>query len=88
VSRLADKALIEVADQGIGIEPEALPYIFERFYKPASQQSVYSGLGVGLYICKEIVERHGGRIWAESEPGKGSTFYLELPLAEEAAPSQ
>jgi PAS domain S-box-containing protein len=88
VSRLGDKALIEVTDQGIGIEPEALPHIFERFYKPASQQSVYSGLGVGLYICKEIVERHGGRIWAESEPGKGSTFYLELPLAEEAAPSQ
>jgi signal transduction histidine kinase len=81
--RLDDKALVEVADQGIGIAPEHLPHVFERFYKPGPQQAVYSGLGVGLYISREIVERHGGRIWAESEPGKGSTFFLELPLAQE-----
>jgi signal transduction histidine kinase len=74
-------ALVVVQDEGPGIAPEHMPHIFERFYKPGPQQAVYSGLGVGLYISKEIVERHGGRIWAESEPGKGSRFYVELPLA-------
>jgi PAS domain S-box-containing protein len=82
VRRRAGKAVVEVRDEGIGIPAEHLPHIFERFYKPSSQQAIYHGLGVGLYICKEIVERHGGRIWTESKPGKGSTFYVELPLAE------
>ncbi len=82
VSRRGDKARVEVQDEGIGIAPEHLPHIFERFYKPGPQQAVYSGLGVGLYISKEIVGRHGGRIWAESEVGQGSTFFVELPLAE------
>ena len=81
VNRRGERVLVEVTDQGIGIAPEHLPHVFERFYKPGPQQAVYSGLGVGLYICQEIVERHGGRIWAESEPGKGSTFFVELPLA-------
>ena len=71
-------------DEGIGITPEHLPHVFERFYKPGPQQAI-SGLGVGLYICQEIVERHGGRIWAESEVGKGSTFRVELPLAPAAS---
>ena len=82
VRRRAGKAVVEVRDEGIGIPAEHLPHIFERFYKPSSQQAIYHGLGIGLYISKEIVERHGGRIWAESKPGKGSTFYVELPLAE------
>jgi PAS domain S-box-containing protein len=75
------RALIEVEDRGMGISREHLPHVFERFYKPGPQQSVYSGLGVGLYICRRIVEGHGGLIWAESEEGKGSTFYVDLPLA-------
>jgi signal transduction histidine kinase len=75
-------ARLLVQDEGIGIPAEHLPHLFERFYKPSSQG--YPGLGLGLYICKEIVERHGGRIWAESEgEGKGATFYVELPLAQE-----
>ncbi|MFH0810839.1 MAG: ATP-binding protein [Pseudomonadota bacterium] len=81
VARHGDKALIKVQDEGIGIGPEHLPHVFERFYKPGPQQAVYTGLGVGLYICKQIAERHGGRITVESEPGKGSTFRVELPLA-------
>jgi two-component system sensor histidine kinase VicK len=76
------QATIAINDQGAGIAPEDLPHIFERFYKPKRQQAVLPGLGLGLYISKEIVERHGGRIWAESELGKGSTFFVELPLAE------
>jgi two-component system sensor histidine kinase VicK len=83
VSRKHDKALVEVEDQGMGIAAEHLPHIFERFYKPGRHQAVYSGLGLGLYISKEIVEQHGGRIWAESKLGKGSTFFVELPLAQE-----
>ncbi|MFH0810417.1 MAG: PAS domain-containing sensor histidine kinase [Pseudomonadota bacterium] len=79
------RALVDVRDEGIGIAPEHLPHIFERFYKPGPQQAVYAGLGVGLYIAKSIVDRHGGRIWAESEPSQGTTFFVELPLAEEGA---
>jgi signal transduction histidine kinase len=82
VRRQDGSALVEIRDEGIGIAPEDLPHIFERFYKPGPQQSVYSGLGVGLYISKNIVERHGGCIWAESELGKGSSFFVELPLVE------
>jgi PAS domain S-box-containing protein len=78
----AGHALIEVEDRGIGIPPQHLPHVFKRFYKPGPQQAVYSGLGVGLYISKEIVERHRGRIWAESQEGQGSKFVVELPLAE------
>jgi PAS domain S-box-containing protein len=74
-----------VRDRGIGIAPEDLPHIFERFYKPKREQAVLPGLGLGLYISKQIVERHGGRIWAESEEGKGSTFCVELPLASQPA---
>jgi PAS domain S-box-containing protein len=68
-----------VRDEGIGISAQDLPHIFERFYKPISQQAVYPGLGVGLYISQQIVESHAGRIWAESEPGRGSTFHVRLP---------
>lgn len=80
VSRTDGAALVEVRDEGIGIEPEHLPHVFERFYKPTRQQAVYAGLGVGLYISKQIVEHHGGRIWVESQLGEGSSFFVELPL--------
>jgi signal transduction histidine kinase len=70
---------VSVRDEGIGISAQDLPHIFERFYKPISQQAVYPGLGVGLYISQQIVESHAGRIWAESEPGRGSTFHVRLP---------
>jgi signal transduction histidine kinase len=83
VGRKDDKALMEVQDEGTGIPAEELARIFERYYRIESQGAP-SGLGLGLHIAKEIVERHGGRIWAESEVGKGSTFYVELPLAQQA----
>jgi two-component system phosphate regulon sensor histidine kinase PhoR len=69
-----------VSDTGIGIAPEDLPRIFERFYK-VDRSRASSGTGLGLAIARHLVEAHGGRIWAESEPGKGSTFYFTIPLA-------
>ncbi|MCS7179208.1 MAG: GAF domain-containing sensor histidine kinase [Anaerolineae bacterium] len=77
-----DVAEIVVADTGVGIPPEALPRIFERFYQAEDPMTRrYSGMGLGLSIVKEMVERHGGRVWAESTPGAGSRFYVRLPLS-------
>jgi signal transduction histidine kinase len=75
-----DKALqFFVKDQGEGISKEKFDLIFERFERAVSTTEV-SGLGLGLYITKQIVESHGGKVWLESEIGKGSTFWVELPL--------
>jgi PAS domain S-box-containing protein len=73
-------ALIQVTDQGIGISPENQEKIFNRFERLVSADEI-SGLGIGLYITKEIIIAHAGSIRVESEPGKGSTFLIELPLA-------
>lgn len=69
---------VTVSDQGEGIAPENLERIFLRFERANASRNV-TGLGLGLYICRRIVEAHGGRIWAESEPGRGSSFLFELP---------
>ncbi|WP_462266869.1 ATP-binding protein [Mucilaginibacter sp.] len=74
-------AKISVTDYGQGIAPEKVPHLFERYYRVDTGGHQYSGLGLGLYICSEIVKRHGGSIGAESEPGKGSTFWFTLPLS-------
>jgi len=75
-----DEVMIEVWDTGVGIAPEDLPRIFERFYR-ADRARGGGGTGLGLAIAKHIVEAHGGRIWAESEPGRGATFRFTLPAA-------
>ncbi len=76
-----DRVLISIADTGVGISSEDLPRIFERFYK-ADRSRSGGGTGLGLAIAKHLVEAHGGRIWAESVEGKGSTFTFSLPAAE------
>jgi signal transduction histidine kinase len=76
------KAVIEVADTGIGIPPEALPHIFERFFRVDNARSRGAGgAGLGLAIVKSICTAHGGRVEVESTEGRGSRFTVELPLA-------
>lgn len=76
---------VSVSDTGAGISPEHLPHIFERFYRvdPSRSRST-GGSGIGLAIARQLVEAHGGKIWAESEPGKGSVFHFTLPVARPA----
>ncbi len=71
--------VVAIRDNGIGVKEEYLDAIFEAFRRLHSE-SAYPGTGVGLATCKRAVERHGGRMWAESQPGKGSTFFLSLPV--------
>jgi signal transduction histidine kinase len=73
-----DEVVISVSDNGPGIPPEALPRIFDRYYQAQAAKS--AGAGLGLAIAKGIAEAHGGRIWAESELGVGSTFYFAVPV--------
>ncbi len=76
--------LISVRDCGIGIPQHELTRIFERFYRvDNSNTRRIGGTGLGLAITRALVELHGGRIWAESTPGDGSTFYVTLPIATE-----
>jgi signal transduction histidine kinase len=76
-----DKIRLEVIDFGAGINSEHIPYLFERFYRVPGSTSTVRGTGLGLYICRKIIEAHGGEIGVESKPGHGSTFYFTLPIA-------
>lgn len=76
-------AQISIKDQGMGISEKDIPKLFERFYRVESNQTqLISGFGIGLYLSAEIITHHQGRIWVESEPGHGSTFFFSLPRVE------
>jgi len=80
-----DSLLTAVCDRGIGIPADELGQVFERFHRGRQVSSTnYGGLGLGLYITKQIIERHGGSIWVESKEGQGTTFYFALPAADQA----
>ena len=74
------RAEITIRDSGPGIAPENLPHIFERFWR--TDRGARSGAGLGLTICKGIVEAHNGQIWAESSVGVGTTFHVSIPAAQ------
>ncbi|MFD0589360.1 ATP-binding protein [Paenibacillus sp. GCM10027627] len=73
---------VSVTDGGEGIDDEALPFVFERYYQAQRRNRKKSGMGLGLAICKEIIELHGGEIGVRSRSGEGSTFYFTLPMLE------
>jgi signal transduction histidine kinase len=77
---------VSVADTGVGIPVEDQPKLFTRFFRAQSAVLTRaSGAGLGLYIVRSLIELHGGRIWFESELGKGSTFYVTFPIADRPA---
>ena len=79
LDQVGEMVIISFIDRGPGIPAESLALIFDRFYRVRSEKSV-TGTGLGLYICKQIIEAHRGKIWAESTPGQGTTFFIELPI--------
>ncbi|RPJ26541.1 MAG: HAMP domain-containing protein [Chloroflexi bacterium] len=82
----ASVLIFAVQDSGIGIPGSDLPRLFEKFYRGTNREALTKrGTGLGLAIVKSIAERHGGKVWAESELGKGSTFYLQIPLTQPKA---
>lgn len=75
-----DVVQVRVADTGVGIAPQELPYVFQQFYRGSeSRPPEKQGMGLGLAICREIITAHGGQIWAESEPDRGACFIFTLP---------
>ncbi len=76
-----DNLVVDVVDTGCGFQPDLAERIFERLYQtPDASAAARKGLGLGLYICKDLVDRQGGRIWATSTPGQGATFSFTLPV--------
>jgi signal transduction histidine kinase len=74
-----NQVTVSITDEGMGIKEEDLSHLFKRYYRVENSNTI-SGFGIGLYLCAEILKRHQGKIWVESEYGKGSTFYFSLPV--------
>lgn len=86
VVKTIDSLKISVSDQGKGIPAESIPHLFERYYRVDESAKEKPGLGLGLFICSEIIRRHGGTMGVESQIGKGSTFWFTIPLSEPEHP--
>ena len=83
-----EQLVIGVSDQGVGISPADQAKLFAPFQRlEESRPGGARGVGLGLLVCQRLVEAHGGRIWVESEPGRGSTFFFTLPLNQQQPPA-
>ncbi len=82
LKQVGQSLIVTFSDHGPGIPAESLPLIFQRFYRVRTEKA--TGTGLGLYICKQIIDAHRGKIWAESNPGHGTTFFIELPINQPA----
>jgi len=78
--RKGDNLIVCVSDEGPGIDPNDAPYVFDRFYRAPDASRQTKGTGLGLYLAKSIVQAHGGRIWIDSEVGKGAQICFCLPI--------
>lgn len=76
-------AIVSVSDHGLGIAPDKIPHLFDRYYRADSEGTQYSGLGLGLYICAEIIKKHNGKIGVNSKIDAGSEFWFTLPLTDD-----
>jgi signal transduction histidine kinase len=78
---IENNARVCVRDEGMGIRESDIPKLFDRYYR-VENENMFSigGFGIGLYLCDEIIKRHGGKVWVKSELGKGSTFFFSIPL--------
>ncbi|MBL4676769.1 MAG: PAS domain S-box protein [Mucilaginibacter sp.] len=88
LSRVSNFLKVSVSDKGMGIKMEDQKKIFERFYRVGEIQQRFPGMGIGLYVCDQIIKNHGGTLWVESEPGRGATFNFTLPLDERTSDEQ
>ncbi len=80
--QIGDLIQVSVTDEGMGIEPQDIEKLFNRFYRiERPETNTISGFGIGLFLCAEIIQRHHGKIWVESEVGVGSTFYFNIPVS-------
>lgn len=80
-ARMMDgKLVVQIEDNGLGIDPEDMPFIFEKYYRGKSNENAIQGYGLGLPICKRIIDAHEGTIEVTSEPGKGTKFFITLPI--------
>lgn len=82
LERQGDQAVLGVHDQGPGIPPEEQQYVFQKYYRGRALGQNVDGVGLGLAISQRVAQAHGGRLWLESQPGQGSSFFLALPLAQ------
>ncbi len=81
LSKEEGKVKVGIKDQGMGIAPAQIPYIFDRFFRVDKSKHL-EGIGMGLYLCRQIINSHKGKIWVESEEGAGSTFYFSVPVSQ------
>ena len=91
IERLKDKPYVQISvkDTGLGISPEAMSNLFTKFFRAENAvKSVPDGIGLGLYIAKNIIQRHGGEIRAESQVNRGTTFYFTLPTDPKLVPAK